>query len=120
MKLFGWTFGESELAHSVAVYVPSTRDVDVPLSEAEVKALIQRTGTFLTERFGGATAIAGHGYYAAEDGTLVIEDVTRVYAFAGRLTSDDRKAVIAHAAHLRDEIGQESVSVEIDGKLRFI
>lgn len=120
MKVFGWTFGSAWLTHSVAVYVPSTRDVDTPLAEAEIKALVQRTGEFLTERFGGATAVVGTGYYVAKDGRLVTELVTRVYAFSSQVTTSDRLAVIEYAAQLRDEIGQESVSVEVDNKLRFI
>lgn len=119
MNLLGWARGAG-LAHKVVLYLPGTRDVSVSLSESEIKTLTEKAATFLSERFGGATAQQATGFYVAKDGSLVVERVTLVYCFAGRLSKDDRDTVNAFAAELASRLGQESVAVEVDRKLYFI
>lgn len=109
------------LQHRVSIYVPSTKDLNVPLPEEEAKAVALRTMRFLAETFGGATMIRGTGGYVSQtDASLITEDVSIVYAFADTLSTERLNEIEAYCSALRDELGQELIALEVDGTMRFI
>ena len=112
-------FGDG-LNHRVTLYVPSTENVKIKLSEVASRQFVERTLRFLSELFGGATAVQASGSWLAGNGGLVIESVTLVYSFTITLNVDSLQAIRQYAVQIRDELGQEAVAVEIDGKLYFV
>ena len=102
----------------VAIFVPSTIDVDKPVDNAQfVKATLAK----MSGLFGGATAQPAYGGWVAESGKLVTEKVTIVYA---NCTSEQLEANISecveYARKLCKKMSQECISVRVNGKLGFI
>ena len=117
----GWLLGGDELGARVTLYVPGTRDVSIPLTPSEIEEAVRNAATFLSGLFGGATSIPARGFWLSrEDGSLVYEQTTLVYAHAKRVSRTQRQAVFEYARLLKARYGQEAVSVEINGKLRFV
>ena len=105
-------------SHSFRVYIPSTVDVNNSVNNS---AAVAGCLSFLSSRFGGATAIDASGAWVSESAGLVLEKVTICYAFCGlRAFLRGRRAVLDYAKKVRDEMKQEAVSVEIDGRLYFV
>lgn len=104
-------------SHHIAIVVFSTTDVDVPLNENTAQELVVRVATHLTNLFGGATAVPAQGFYKSNAGNVVIEQVSIVYTFCDSLANLDE--VAAFVAELRQEFGQESVAIIVDGGLYF-
>lgn len=107
-------FGQPLASGRVAVYVPSTRDVNQPLSEVEHLAEVDSVLSQFSRMFGGATYTPAVGAWQAMDGSLVKEAVTIVYAFAD-LTDAQKVTVKAIAQDLARRLGQEGVLVEWSG-----
>jgi hypothetical protein len=107
------------LPERIAIYVPSTVNVNEPASAEIVQNWVTETRRFLSTEFGGATSIAAIGSWNS-NGVVITEDVTIVYAFASKLTDVETDKVFAFAAALRDTFSQEAVSVEINGKLVLV
>jgi hypothetical protein len=106
--------------HRVTLYIPSTADVDEPLTESAAKEVVNRAQRFMATLFGGATVIAAAGSWMTEDGQLVSEPITLVYSFTDTLTTDVLVQIRAFAAALKAELKQEAIAVEIDGGLHFV
>ena len=99
----------------VALYVPSTVDVDVSVNSSEEVAAAAR---FLASIFGGATATAATGYWVSEQRGLVAEQTTIVYAYGGAEAVEAAlDSIEAYAVALRERMRQEAVSVEIGNEL---
>ena len=106
------------MRHNYKIYVPSTIDVDNSIDNS---AKVNETLSFLSSLFGGATATDASGAWMSETSGLVTEKVTICYAFASfRNFWKYRKAVKEYAAKLRDDMRQEAISLEIDGRLQFV
>jgi len=105
-------------SHIVKIYVPSTTDTD---RAADTSAYVESAARLLSSLFGGCTATTGRGCWVSESGALVQEDVTIVYAFGTRrAVRKARRACVNFCETMRDELRQEAVSLEINGRLRFI
>lgn len=101
--------------HKVTLYVPGTTDVSETLSAAAANLYVESALRFLSSEFGGATALRADGSWIAQDGTLVVEQTTLVYAFAKELSTAHLRAVKQFALDLKAALRQEAVGVEIDG-----
>lgn len=112
-------FGEG-LPHKVSVYVPSTTDVRESLDSEAANKVVDSVRRYLANLFGGATAVSAEGSWVAQDGTLVTEKVTIVYAFTPQLTRAQLLDIKRYATQLKRELGQEAIAVEIDSKLFFV
>lgn len=112
-------FGQPLASGRVALYVPSTRDVNQPLAPAEHQAEVDSILGRFSQLFGGATSAAAVGAWQAADGSLVKEAVTIVYAFAD-LTDTQKVAVREIALDLAKRLGQESVLVEWNGSAYLV
>lgn len=108
------------MKHKIQIYVPSTTNVSEVLDNDKAAIYVDRSLRFLSEEFGGATAIPAQGAWVANNGLLVKESITLVYAFTDELTVDGRKKVLAFCETLRNELEQEAIAVEINGELSFI
>lgn len=111
-------FGGVQLPHRVAVYVPSTQDVNHAADNAEQ---VQRVARELSEMFGGATATTARGFWVSDSAGLVAESVTIVYASCtDKQYHEQVPEVLRIAQRIKAEMQQEAVSVELDGVLYLI
>ena len=67
-----------DLNAKVAIYVPSTTEVNVPTDNKE---FVNKVMTKFSEWFGGCTSTPAVGGWVSNSGALVVENVTIVYAF---------------------------------------
>jgi hypothetical protein len=112
-------FGQPLASGRVAVYVPSTFDVNQPLTEAEHQAAVDDVLRDFSRLFGGATSTRAVGAWQATDGTLVKETVTIVYAFVD-LTEAQKAQVKDIARNLAKRFLQEAVLVEWSGRAYLV
>lgn len=107
-----------DLDSKVSIYVPSTTDVDKPVdNRKQVMETIKR----LSSMFGGATASNAGGGWVSESGETVIEHVTIVYAFCtSEQLSEKFDDVLAICDGIKHGMGQEAVTLEINGQCKFV
>ena len=115
-----WEVFGSGLEHRVAVYMPGTTRVDQGLPANEHDRWVSVAAEFLSGLFGGATTTRVNGWWVTEQGNLVSETVTVIYAFCSDLSLTDLQAVRQLAELVKLALEQESVAVEIDGELFFV
>jgi hypothetical protein len=65
----------TELSIQFSINVPSTKNIDEPISTKEFQERIDETKNFLSKNFGGDTEIKGKGDYT-KDGRLIQDDVS--------------------------------------------
>jgi hypothetical protein len=107
------------LKNFVAVYVPSTIDVSVQASAELIQKVTAQVAAKLAGRFGGATQTTANGYWIADNGDLVREDINIVKAFY----DDDDGALnyaIEIAAEIKATLSQEAVTVETNDGIQFV
>lgn len=93
---------------------------DIPITEEAHQQFVDQALTTFSEWFGGATAVEAAGAWVDQDNQLIKEKVTIVYSFAEELKSEDLDKVAAYAKQMKEELGQSSVSLEVDGNMYFI
>lgn len=110
--------GRLDRNHFVAIYVPTTMDVDTP---ADTSVAVARTLALLGERFGGAFSTMAHGVWRSGQAMLVGEAVHRVQAYATEeLLHRSLPELLAYVRSLKAELRQEAVALELDGHLLLI
>lgn len=105
------------LGNKIAVYVPSTINVSKPIDNS---VYVDRALSFLSNLFGGASAIDVLGGWLSDKDGLIKEEVKQVYSFANVLTEENVSSVLAFAENLKDELDQESIGLEINGEFYLI
>ncbi|TMV46326.1 DUF3574 domain-containing protein [Paenibacillus mesophilus] len=110
----------SSLNHVVKIYVPSTVNGSIPITEEAHEQFVDQALTKFSSLFGGATSIGGNGGWIDENKRLIKEKVTIVYSFADKLDNQSLNDVVAYAKQLKKDLTQSSVSLEVDGKMYFI
>lgn len=107
------------LKHKAAIYVPSTSDRNKLIdNEMEVRSIM----SYLTDAFGGATAINGRGAYKSEAGVLIMEPVTICYAYGSGPSFEKEMEYILRLKipALAEVMGQECMMVEIDNVAHLV
>jgi len=104
-----------------AIYVPSTRSGDKPISKAEHKKRVNEVRKFLSKKFGGYTSVqAVGGYYSEPKKKVIQEKVVKVVGYA---TKKDYKknepAVKKQLGEWSNKWGQESMGYENEGDLYY-
>ncbi len=106
------------LNHTVALFVPSTMDVD---QEVDNQTQVQEALSFLGNLFGGATSSNAQGAWRSEDSGLVTEQVTIVKTFVSKKTLDAYlDEVFNFASELKVSMKQEAVAVSVDNQLILV
>ena len=106
------------LSHKFSIYVPSTIDTN---KETDNTKKVNETLSFLSSLFGGATKTDAFGAWVSEAAGLVTEKVSLCYSYCSLIDKYKHiKKVKEFARNLKNEMGQEAVSLEIDGKLLFV
>lgn len=107
--------GVVKLDSRVAIYVPSTTDTDKP---ADNRQQVEDVAAKMSAMFGGATATEARGYWVSQSAGLVGEAVTIIYSNAAAEDIETHAAeIVAICQKIKCEMGQESVSLEINGEL---
>jgi hypothetical protein len=114
MKLFE----NFSLNEKISIYVPSTVNVN---EKIDTQKNVIDVSKKLASIFGGSTAIKTNGNYISNDGILVTEEITVVYAFC---TTEDLEKnedeIIAICENLKIELKQECIALEVSNKMYFI
>lgn len=107
-----------DLPCRVAVYVPSTIEVDKPTDSDEI---VQRTLSDLSILFGGATATQALGGWVNEKKTTTVEKIHIVYSFCTKKQlRNNIEKVLAICERIKIEMSQEAVALEINRQIKFI
>lgn len=107
-----------DLNAKVAIYVPSTTDVNVPTDN---KKFVNKVMTKFSEWFGGCTSTPAVGGWVSNSGALVVENVTIVHAFCTPESFGKHfEEVYTLATEIRDEMRQEAVTLEYNGQVKFV
>ena len=93
----------------IALYVPSTSNVDRPVDTAKYVNLVAK---LFSVWFGGATIESVQGCYLSDSGKLVSEPITRVFSFVETLDDQTKARVTGVANLIKARLSQESVAVE--------
>jgi len=106
------------LSCNVVVYVPSTYNVDKKIDN---KKQVESVASLLADYFGGSTSEKCKGYYKANSGKMISEDIIKVYAFCDTESLNNNiDNVIAICENLKTEMKQESIALEINNKMYFV
>lgn len=107
-----------DLNAKVAIYVPSTTDVNVPTDNEE---FVNKVMTKFSEWFGDCTSTPAVGIWVSNSGSLVVENVTIVYAFCTPKSFEEHfEKVYTLATEIRDEMKQEAVTLKYNGQVKFV
>ena len=107
-----------DLNAKVAIYVPSTTDVNQPCDNKEY---VNKVMTEFSKWFGGCTSTPAVGGWVSNSGVLVVENVTIVYAFCTPESFGEHfEEVYTLATEIRDEMKQEAVTLEYNGQVKFV
>lgn len=105
----------------LAVYVPSTQDVDVVISDTELNERVNEVSKYLAKIFGGFTKSEKVGGFMTSQSELVTEDVVPVVSFA---TKDDYEAnknkLVNKLSEWARKWGQEAIGFEFEGDLYYV
>ena len=109
------------LPMEVAVYVPSTSNVDKEISATEMKSRVKEVETYLAETFGGFTSSEKVGGYMSENSGIVTEKVVPVTAFATTESfSKNKSKLVNKMAVWAKKWGQEAMGLEFEGDLYYV
>lgn len=106
------------LGSIVKIYVPSTYNINENL---DCSAWIDKTLTFLAEKFGGATASEALGAWLSLEKGLVKERITVVFAYTtSNDLSENINSVYDFCIEMKEKLKQESIALEVNGELYFV
>ena len=107
-----------DLNAKVAIYVPSTTDVNKPTDNT---AMVNKVMESFSNWFGGCTSTPAVGGWVSNSGALVVENVTIAYAFCTPESFGKHfEEVMQLATEIRDEMKQEAVTLEYNGQIKFV
>lgn len=104
----------------VSIYVPGTSGVNGELSASERQKHIRKIAGAFSDHFGGATATNGTGFWKPESAGLVEESVTIVKSYYADDITDALDFARSLACQLRDDLGQEAVTIETQDGILFV
>lgn len=110
-----------ELPMEMAVYVPSTDKANIIISKRDYASRIEEVETFLSDLFGGYSAVSVDGGYISNDKGLIQEDVTRVATFGSTENFESKfTKLINKVVDWCNKWGQESMGFEFEGDMFYI
>ena len=107
-----------KLSSKVTVYVPSTKDINTHIDTTE---WVDATATLLSNCFGGATSTETLGYWTSPTMGLVKEKSIMVFAYCSDTDLQNKiETVIDFCEHMKTELSQDAIALEINGDMYFI
>jgi hypothetical protein len=109
------------LPYELAVYVPSTKDVDKNITATELRARVKEVEKYLAELFGGFTSSEKVGGYLSSKSAIVTEKVIPVTSFATMEAFKAKKATLVNKMSVwAKKWGQEAIGFEFEGDLYYV
>lgn len=109
------------LPYELAVYVPSTKDVDKNITATELRARVKEVEKYLAELFGGFTSSEKVGGYLSSKSSVVTEKVIPVTSFATMEAFKAKKATLVNKMSVwAKKWGQEAIGFEFEGDLYYV
>lgn len=111
-------FGKPALKHSIALYVPSTFNVDEHIDN---RVFVASTRRLFSEFFGGATSFKATGSWVT--GNSVVNEsvvIVKSYSSDDDFNTHNLTEVLKFAGYLKEFLRQEAITLEIDNQLYFI
>jgi hypothetical protein len=109
------------LPYEIAVYVPSTKDVDKNITASELRARVKEVEKYLAETFGGFTSAEKVGGYLSSKSSIITEKVVPVTAFATRDSFRENKSKLINKMSVWAKMwGQEAIGFEFEGDLYYV
>jgi hypothetical protein len=109
------------LPYELAVYVPSTKDVDKNITATELRARVKEVEKYLAETFGGFTSAEKVGGYLSSKSSVVTEKVIPVTSFASMLSFKENKYKLVNKMSVwAKKWGQEAIGFEFEGDLYYV
>ncbi len=115
-----------ELPLQVAVYVPSTKNVDVIITKKEMEKRIDDTEKLLSQLFGGYSAVQVEGGFESNDKGLVQEQAVRVVAYGAKENEQgipfekSFENLINQVKSWCKEWSQQSIGLEFENDLFYV
>ena len=105
----------------LAVYVPSTQDVDKVISDSELKERVDEVSEYLARLFGGFTKSDKVGGFMSSKSELVTEEVVPVVSFATKSDFNANKdKLVNQLSQWAKRWGQEAIGFEFEGDLYYV
>jgi hypothetical protein len=106
-----------KLGEKIEIIVPGTTNTD---QVADTSVYVDMALETLSELFGGATAVKASGAYVSDQAVLIQEQVTKVYAYADRITPEKLSEVLEFADRMKKELKQECIGLELNGSFYLV
>jgi CRP-like cAMP-binding protein len=117
-QAFREVYRRLSLTQTVAIFIPSTLDVDTAVDN---DVQVQATLSFLGALFGGATSSDASGVWKSEASDLVVEKVSIVRSFVSeKALKQHLDDVIAFAGQIKEEMKQEAVAIDVNNELVLV
>jgi len=105
---------------NLAIYVPSTKNFDKPISSAQFKTRINQVVRFLNQAFKGTTRVRGIGSYNLGSKTIS-EKVAIVETFTKNIDYNKADMKVKKFLLLKKrQWGQDSMGYKFEGSMLFI
>jgi hypothetical protein len=105
----------------MAVYVPSTKDANVPIDEMEVKSRVQEVSKYLAGLFGGFSSEEVVGGYISNNKELIRENVIKVVAYSTKADYEkNKRKLINKISEWAEQWSQEAIGFEFENDLYYI
>jgi len=105
----------------MAVYVPSTKNVDKMITPYEMNKRVNEVKRTLAAMFGGYTSAEFMGGYITTDEKLVNEKIVRVVSYSTRSAfQENKKKLLKQIAEWAKAWGQEAIGYEYEGDLFYV
>ena len=105
----------------MAVYVPSTQDVNNVISVDEMEKRVREVKEYLANKFGGYTSAEKMGGFVDSQAELVNEEVVQITAFSTKEAYEENKeALVQKLSDWAKEWGQEAIGFEYEGDLMYV
>lgn len=105
------------LAHEIKVIIPSTKNVNQSVSNAE---MVNKVAQELSILNGGATIFDARGAWNSDELGLICEGVSVVVSSCNEITAEVLEKVYQIGLNILVGMSQEAVSVYLDGELNLI
>jgi antirestriction protein len=109
------------LPMEIAVYVPSTKNVDQNITATELRERVKEVEKYLAETFGGFTSSEKVGGYLSNKSSVVKEKVVPVTAFATKDAFEKNKSKLVNKLSVwAKKWSQEAIGLEFEGDLYYV
>jgi len=103
------------LDHSIGLLIPTTIDIDIP---CDTSAYVEQAKTLMAELFEGISWVEKSGMYKSAVVGMVSEKSYMIKSFMTRQALVEQlPKVLTFVGYLQQELRQETMALEIDGKM---